>query len=124
MFPNPILSIGDVHVYLYGLLIAIGILACFFILFEFNIANNSGEELVVSSMMNFDTYCDDYSCSLSISALLEKGNKEQLDGTVAAGKRMNGVIGYEVPADWQELEIHYTPDFLADNDIIFVATKN
>ena len=95
-----------------------------FILFEFNIANNSNEELVVSSMMNFDTYCDDYSCSLSISALLEKGNKEQLGGTVAAGKRMNGVIGYEVPADWQELEIHYTPDFLADNDIIFVATKN
>ena len=36
MFPNPILSIGDVHVYLYGLLIAIGILACFFILFEFS----------------------------------------------------------------------------------------
>ena len=34
MFPNPILSIGDVHVYLYGLLIAIGILACFFLLFE------------------------------------------------------------------------------------------
>jgi phosphatidylglycerol:prolipoprotein diacylglycerol transferase len=36
MFPNPILSIGDVHVYLYGLLIAIGILACFFMLFEYS----------------------------------------------------------------------------------------
>ena len=36
MFPNPILSLGDVHVYLYGLLIAIGILACFFMLFEYS----------------------------------------------------------------------------------------
>ena len=36
MFPNPILSIGNVHVYLYGLLIAIGILACFLVLFEFS----------------------------------------------------------------------------------------
>ena len=37
-------------------------------------------------------------------ALLEKGDKNQLDGTVAPGKKMNGVIGYEVPADWKELE--------------------
>lgn len=36
MFPNPILSLGDIHVYLYGLLIAIGILACFFMLFEYS----------------------------------------------------------------------------------------
>ncbi len=36
MFPNPILSIGDTHIYLYGLLIAIGILACFFVLFEYS----------------------------------------------------------------------------------------
>lgn len=36
MFPNPILSLGDVHIYLYGLLIAIGILACFFMLFEYS----------------------------------------------------------------------------------------
>lgn len=36
MFPNPILSIGDTHIYLYGLLIALGILACFFVLFEYS----------------------------------------------------------------------------------------
>lgn len=27
------------------------------------------------------------------------------------GKKMNGVIAYEVPADWQELEISYSPSF-------------
>lgn len=36
MFPNPILSIGDTHIYLYGLLIALGILACFFVLFKYS----------------------------------------------------------------------------------------
>ena len=36
MFPNPILSIGDTHIYLYGLLIALGILACFLVLFQYS----------------------------------------------------------------------------------------
>ena len=34
MYPYPVLSLGDVHVYLYGILIALGILACFLLLFE------------------------------------------------------------------------------------------
>ena len=54
-------------------------------------------------------------------ALLEKGDKNQPDGTVAPGKKMNGVIGYEVPADWKELEIKFTPDFWSNKDISFVA---
>lgn len=35
MVPNPILSIGDVHIYMYGLMIAIGILCCFWVLFNY-----------------------------------------------------------------------------------------
>lgn len=95
-----------------------------FVLCEFDIANNSKEEIVVSSMISFEAYCDDYTCSYSLGALLEKGNKNQLDGTVAAGKKLNGVIGYEVPADWQELELHFTPDFWTGKDIVFVAVNN
>ena len=95
-----------------------------FVLCEFNIVNNSDEELNVSTMLNFDAYCDDYSCSLSIGALLEKEDKEQLDGTVAAGKKMNGVVGYEVPADWTEFEIRYTPDAFGGKEIVFIATND
>ena len=94
-----------------------------FVLCEFEIANNSDKEIAVSSMMSFEAYCDDYACSYSITALMEKGNKNQLDGTVAAGKKFNGVIGYEVPADWSELEIRFTPNFWSGKDIIFVANK-
>lgn len=94
-----------------------------FVLCEFEIANNSDKDVNVSSMMSFEAYCDDYTCTFSLTALMEKGNKNQLDGTVAAGKKFNGVIGYEVPADWRELEVRFTPDFWSGKEIIFVANK-
>lgn len=94
-----------------------------FVICEFEIANNSNSEINVSSMMSFEAYCDDYTCTLSLGALMEKGNKNQLDGTVAAGKKFNGVIGYEVPSDWKELEVKFTPNFWSGRDMTFVATK-
>ena len=95
-----------------------------FVLCEFEIANDSDKEIAVSSMMSFEAYCDDYTCTFSLGALMEKGNKNQLDGTVAAGKKFNGVVGYEVPTDWQELEIVFTPDFWSGKDITFIATNS
>jgi len=94
-----------------------------FVLCEFEITNNSKEEIAVSSMLSFEAYCDDYACTYSLGAIMEKGNKNQLDGTVAAGKKMNGVIGYEVAENWGELEVHFTPDFWG-KDIVFLATKD
>ena len=95
-----------------------------FVLCEFEIANDSDKEITVSSMMSFEAYCDDYTCTFSLGALMEKGNKNQLDGTVAAGKKFNGVVGYEVPTDWQELEIVFTPDLWSGKDITFIATNS
>lgn len=95
-----------------------------FVLCEFEITNNSKEEITVSSMLSFEAYCDDYTCSYSLGALLEKGNKNQLDGTVAAGKKFRGVIGYEVAENWSELEVHFTPDFWSGKDIVFIATNS
>lgn len=94
-----------------------------FLICEFEIANNSKEEIAVSSMMSFEAYCDDYTCTLSLSALMEKGDKNQLDGTVAPGKKFNGVIGYEVPENWKNLEIRFTPNFWSGKDIVFVVNK-
>ena len=95
-----------------------------FVLCEFEIANNSKEDIAVSSMLSFEAYCDDYSCDYSFGALLEAGNMEQLDGTVAPGKKMKGAIGYELPTDWKELEIHYTPGLLNSGEIVFIATNS
>lgn len=95
-----------------------------FVLCEFNIENNSSKELSISSMLSFEAYCDDYACSFSFSALLAKEDKNQLDGTVAPGKKLNGVVGYEVPADWKELEVHFTPDVWFGKSMIFIATND
>lgn len=92
-----------------------------FVLCEFEIENNSSKEIAISSLLNFKGYCDDYALSFSLSALLEKGDKNQLDGTIAPGKKMNGVIGYEVSENWKEIEIIFTPNFYSSKDITFVA---
>lgn len=95
-----------------------------FVLCEFEITNNASEELSISSMLSFEAYCDDYACEYSLSALMAKGNKDQLDGSVAAGKKMKGVIGYEIPSDWKELEIQFTPDILSSDKIVFTAANS
>lgn len=91
-----------------------------FIVCEFEIENNSSKDIAVSSMLSFDAYVDDYSANLSLSAMIST-DKTQLDGTVAAGKKMNGVIGYEVSTDWQVLEIRFAPDFWSGKKIVFKA---
>lgn len=93
-----------------------------FLICEFEIENNSSKDIAVSSLMSFEAYIDDYSTTLDLSALVS-ANKSQLDGTVAAGKKMNGIIGYSADKGWQELEIRFTPDFWAGKDIIFAYSK-
>ena len=93
-----------------------------FLLLDFTIENNSNSELNVSSLLCFEAYQDGYSTSESISALLEiSGN--QLDGTVAPGKKMQGSIGYEVPADFKEFEINFNPDVWSSNQFTFIYRK-
>lgn len=94
-----------------------------FILVNFEIANNSDSELAVSSAMSFEAYADDYAMNLSIGALIEKPDNTQLDGTVAPGKKLNGWIGYEAPADWSDIEIHFTDNVWSSNKFVFEITK-
>lgn len=94
-----------------------------FVLVNFEIANNSDSEINVSSMMSFEAYADDYSLNYSLNAMMEKSDATQLDGTIAPGKKMNGYIGYEVPADWTAMEIHFTDDVWSNNKFVFEITK-
>lgn len=93
-----------------------------FVICEFEIENNSDKEIAVSSLLSFDAYIDDYSTNIDISAI-SAADKSQLDGTIAAGKKMNGIIGYEADASWSNVEIHFTPDFWSSKEIIFTAYK-
>ena len=75
--------------------------------------------------MNFEAYCDDYSLNQDIIGLQtpEAEGKNQLDGSVAAGKKMNGVIAYQVPSNYKTMEINVSPDFWSGRDIKFIHSK-
>lgn len=93
-----------------------------FLMAEFEISNNTEKELAISSMMSFDAYADDYALNFSFSALMEKeGN--QLDGTIAAGKKLKGWIGWEVPQDYQNVEIHFTDNVWSNDKFVFLIEK-
>ncbi len=93
-----------------------------FLLVEFEIENNSDEELAISSMLSFEAYADDYALDYSLTALMEKeGN--QLDGTIAPGKKMKGWIGWEVPEDFSKAEIHFTDNVWSSNKFIFLIER-
>lgn len=94
-----------------------------FVLCEYDIENKSEKDITISSMLSFEATCDNNAISQSITGLLEKGDKAQLDGSVATGTKMNGVIAYEVPTNWKELKIKFTPAFWSSKDITFIATK-
>ena len=96
-----------------------------FLLCEFEIANNSNKDINISSITCFEAYCDDYSINQDLIGLQapEAEGKNQLDGSVAAGKKMNGIIAYQVPAGWTTMEINVSPDFWSSRDIKFVFNK-
>lgn len=94
-----------------------------FVLIEFEIENNSSSDLAISSMVSFEAYADDYSLDYSLSALVEKGSNQQLDGTIASGKKMKGVIGYEVPEDWKNIEIHFKDNVWSNSKFVFELIK-
>lgn len=96
-----------------------------FLICEFEIANKSSKDITVSSIANFEAYCDDYSIDQNFMGLQapEVDGKNQLDGDVASGKKMKGIIAYEIPENWKKLEINVSPDFWASKDFKFVATN-
>lgn len=96
-----------------------------FLLLEFEIANNSSSDINISSLINFEAYCDDYSVTQDIMGLQapEAEGKNQLDGAVSAGKKMNGVIAYQIPAGYKSFEVSVSPDFWSNKGITFVINK-
>lgn len=93
-----------------------------FLMAEFEISNNTEEELAISSMLSFEAYADDYKLDYSLEAMIEKeGN--QLDGEIAAGKKMKGWIGWEVPQDYKNVEIHFTDNVWSNDKFMFLIEK-
>lgn len=93
-----------------------------FIICEFEIQNNSKSELAISSLLSFETYIDDYATNLSLSAMIA-ADTTQLDGTVAPGKKMRGVVGYEAADDWKTIEVRFKSNVWLNKEHLFKYTK-
>lgn len=93
-----------------------------FLLVEFEISNNSDLEMAVSSMLSFEAYADDYVLDYSLNAMIDN-DENQLDGSIASGKKMKGWIGWEVPNDYKEVEIHFTDNVWTNNKFKFLIEK-
>lgn len=92
-----------------------------FVAFELLIENKSDEEIIVSSLMCFEAYFDDFSKDISFGAETEM-KMDSLNGSIAPGKKMTGAIGYEVPEDWKTAELHFNPDW-GYKEFVFTYSK-
>lgn len=92
-----------------------------FVICEFEMQNISDKEISLSTIMSFDASCDDYELEYSFSALLECNHT--LDETIRPGKKLKGEMGFEVPKNWVDLEIVFTPDFWSSDKATFIVTK-
>lgn len=98
----------------------------YFLILTFSIDNQSDEDISVSSLASFEAYCDDTSINEDLlgQQAPEANGLGQLDGDVAAGKKMNGVISYEVPQDFSTFEVRFTPSFWKNNEAVFTFSRD
>lgn len=70
------------------------------------IENISDKDYSVSSLLMFDAYVDGFTINESIGAQIASDDLGTMDGALAAGKKIRGALAYELPIDWEELEIN------------------
>lgn len=80
-----------------------------FVLIEMQIENNSSSDLTINSTFGFDAICDDYSVDYSFSADMATNNDFSINA-VKPGRKVKGWKGFEVPQNWKELIVTFTPD--------------
>lgn len=97
-----------------------------FIYVNIKIQNNSDESLTVTSMSNFENYCDgkklEYSAD-SFTSLAASSDKKQIDGSISSGESLEGYLCLEAPSDWKKIEIHYLDNVWASEPVIFEIEK-
>lgn len=86
---------------------------------HFTVENVSDQEQTVSSILLFDGYVDDVKADYSFTAVCAFSN-DQLDGTIAPGKKLTGWYALEVPKDWKTIELHVKSKWLSGSSAQFV----
>ena len=96
---------------------------CEFLELCFVVENKADDELSVYAY-KFETYVDGFvvEANDNFDAMLASG-EEFLSATLASGKKVRGVLCYELSKDWSELEIILDLDYGNDNEGTLVLSK-
>lgn len=92
-----------------------------FVGIKFTIENISSKEQDVSSILLFDSYCDDIKVEYSL--LANTVFDGTIDGTLAPGKKMVGYYTVEVPKEWNTIELEVKQNWLSNNSATFMFNK-
>ena len=96
-----------------------------FAIAEFTVENGTNRQINISSVFGSSAYCDDYLVQESMAAELgDPQHRDNLTGSIDSGRKMRGIIGYELPSQWQILEIRLQTDWWkgsGSGEIVFVA---
>lgn len=96
-----------------------------FYICEFEVTNNSANDITINSLSCIEAFCGDYSVSEDISGLLlpEADGKNSLDGTISAGQTFIGVVTYQIPEDYEQMQFRLSPDFWNGDTATFTVPK-
>lgn len=96
-----------------------------FYICEFEITNNSANDITINSLSCIEAFCGDYSVSEDISGLLlpEAEGKNSLDGTIGAGQTFTGIVTYQIPNDYEQMQFRFSPDFWNGETTTFTVPK-
>lgn len=85
---------------------------------KFTIENISDKDQTISSMLLFDPYVDGVKTSLDISSavVFEEGT---LDGSLSAGKKMEGYYALQVSQSAAEIQLEVKADILSSSKATF-----
>lgn len=82
---------------------------------EFEFENIGDTDQAISSMLDWNCYADGYAADQSWYG------DDQLDATIAPGKKAKGAVYFEVPADAQEIELNYEVNLWTEDKVVFVV---
>lgn len=96
-----------------------------FYICEFQITNNSEDNITINSLSDIEAFCGDYSVSEDIAGLLlpETEGKSSLDGTIAMGQTFTGVVTYQIPKDYDQMQFRLSPEFWNGDTATFTVSK-
>lgn len=101
-----------------------------YLICEVECLNLSQGELAFSAPLFFEGCVDDYEIDLAYSAMFDQNSVtglvddlNQSSEVLRPGKRVKADLIFEVPRDWQTLELYYLKTVLGGDEVVFVVDR-